>query len=79
MPYSFVKTNNKRATEMIKTSTTTADLMTHQTHLSRIINSKQLEPIEYISVVQAIISVNQEIRKMKVAEKYSSSQSSNQI
>jgi hypothetical protein len=64
---------------MQKTSTTIDDLINHQTHLSRIINSKQLEPIEYISVVQAIISVNQEIRKMKVAEKYSSSQSSNQI
>ena len=60
-------------------TTTIDDLMNHQTHLSRIITSKQLEPIEYISVVQAIISVNQEIRKMKVAEKYSSSQSSNQI
>jgi len=64
---------------MQKTSTTIADLITHQTHLSRIITGKQLEPIEYISVVQAIISVNQEIRKMKVAEKYSSSQSPNQI
>ena len=60
-------------------TTTIDDLITHHTHLSRIISSKQLEPIEYISVVQAIISVNQEIRKMKVAEKYSSSQSSNQI
>ena len=60
-------------------TTTIDDLITYQRHLSRIIKSKQLEPIEYISVVQAIINVNQEIRKMKVAEKYSSSQSSNQI
>jgi hypothetical protein len=64
---------------MQKTSTTIDDLITHQTHLSRIISSKQLEPIEYISVLQAMISVNQEIRKMKVAEKYSSSQSPNKI
>ncbi len=64
---------------MQKTSTTIAELINHQTHLSRIITGKQLELIEYINVVQAIISVNQEIRKMKVAEKYSSSQSPNKV
>jgi hypothetical protein len=43
-----------------------------ENHLIAVLSNYKLDPIEYINVLQVLIHLNQEIRKLKNAEKYTS-------
>jgi len=42
-----------------------------ENHLIAVLSDYQLDPIEYINVLQVLIHLNQEIRRLKYAEKHS--------